>query len=376
MLLLFVANGCGKPNVTLDELALDRIDLRTVAVLPFQSTESAPGDADRTEFLRRVIADELASTHGFAVLSPARTASLLRHHGIATPSRSADWKFDQMKPLSVDAVLVGDVEPYTRLQTFLYTRETVSADLRLVATNTNKPLWTGHYEMNTRGGLLLENTQIITWLRSLTNTSDEVFAERVYEFARTIVATIPMPHKKAGESPKPPFEKLECTIRGDAPLRDGDLIELFAIGPHGMTVVAQFDDTYSVRLAEESRGMYRASWLLSRGIEERWTGVTFHLIAPWGERDDQTHPIDIHIDSAPPELKSATLAPDAIVVEAHRPDEVQMYLLLNGAETIATSSDPRFDLPADVSGIWFCAAIDDAGNQSYPLPVVRAEVAP
>ncbi len=371
---LLVLVSCGVTH-ELDREAFEEVRPRRIAVLPFYSTEPNERDIERALYAREVFQEQLTILP-FAFLETVVVDARLKHSGLELQQAAHVWEPERLEVLGVDAVLIGEIDPYSATDFGLFSKEGLSGRFQLVSVPTGRRLWQAEYSLNNFGGLLLGSGQVIREIRRFANSSDEIYIAAVDEFTADVVAVFPSDAvKEDWQTESLEIRSFEVTPSRQGTLRTGDSFELRLEGTTGMRVSARCGPFHKIPLFEVEPGRYVGSHIVVRGEQFTMSDFEAVLSSPFGGviMETVSAAAPIQADSRPPAIRSVTASADGqrIEFDLEEPRDAVKFVLETRSGTWREGSSPTFDLSdgEQPSEPLFGYVIDAVGNRSRSIPV-------
>lgn len=310
-LALLLAAGCGSPEVVLEERWDQRPPL-TVAVLPFAPPDTDEDTLDEVDFIRGKLAAEL-QTKSVVVLQPGWVDRRLESLGIAPDEVGAQDPARLAEGLGVDAVLFGEVEAIRNVSPLIGYYRSISATLRLVASD-GAPLWRVEHTERETGGLIANTGQVLTGLiEQIENSSNLTFVQLAESWAVKVTERIPATSgqdlTRLQALVAPPEIEAFSASGGGAP---GALVRFEMKAAAGLDTCVRFADGRELSLREGPEGVYRASYKIGPGDAVGMVTAIAHT--PYGSEGRRSLETPIEPSSAlrPPTGLGAEVAGDGV----------------------------------------------------------------
>jgi len=359
---------------------------RTVAVLPFANQTDHVGIGEE---VRRSFYNHFSSL-------PYRDTELLRvDEWLGGRQEAMDRAPDlaAWRGRGVDAVVIGTVSKVKKTFLGLYSRVSVTAEFRMVATRTGEELWhCVHTAAEGGGGVAIDPINAAEKVLSASLNMREAAVQKVVtELAQQAVATVPTP--PISKVAAPPVVEVVTHDGGERILRTRDVLTVEAAGTPACAATVRLGlSGREATLAEVEPGRYRGRYTVTGTEGTLRVPVVVQLMDEEGRLSEGVSILrDVRIDTEPPPAVKAlsVRCGEGVVVlrweDVSAPDLAGWNIYrsterLSGYTVVGHSDDPHYRDAGLTNGTPYyyrVETVDQAGNPSpRSAPAMAVPVAP
>ena len=313
------------------------------------------------------------------VLQPGWVDRRLRAMGVAPDEVGSQDPARLAEGLGVNAVLFGEVEAIRNVSPLIGYYRSISATLRLVASD-GAPLWRVEHTERETGGLIANTGQVLTGLiEQIENSSNLTFVQLAESWAVKVTERIPATGGQDVERLQallaPPQIEAFSASGGGA---QGSLVRFELKATPGLDTCVRFADGRELTLREGPEGVYRASYKV--GPRDAIGMVTAVAHTPYGSEGRRSLETAIEPTQplGPPTNVGAEVAGDGVSLTWEAAEGATAYRVYRSdasspiPQLIGRTSEPRYldrGVEADVTYRYAIVAVDAAARSAASNPL-------